>query len=349
MIIHKDLFNKIVQPEALFLAWKEFKHGKGSKIDVLMFESELESNIFKLSRDLKNKSYKHGEYEGFYISDPKLRHIHKATVRDRVLHHAIFNILNPIFEPTFISNSFSCRIGKGTHKGIETLRGMLRKESRNNTKTCYVLKCDVRKFFDSIDHDILLAILNKKIKDPNIIWLLENIIESYTSSASDLLGRKGVPIGNLTSQIFANIYMNEFDQFIKHKLKVRYYARYTDDFVIVSRDRDYLLHILDSVNIFLRDSLFLHLHPEKVEILSYIKGIDFLGNIIFSTHTLIRKRTKKRIIRKFEDKIEAYRRGEVGKDKIKATLASYLGVLSHTDAYKFSIKIKNYFYLWVSE
>ena len=348
MIIYRDLFDKIVQPETLFSAWKEFRIGKGSKPDVMLFESELERNIFQLSRELKNKTYVHGGYIGFYISDPKLRHIHKATVRDRVLHHAITSVLNPVFEPTFIANSFSCRIGKGSHKGVDVVRSMLRKESKNNTKMCYVLKCDVRKFFDSIDHDILLSILRRRIKDPDTMWLLENIIESYSGTQSDLFHRKGVPIGNLTSQLFANVYMNEFDQFIKHKLKVQYYARYTDDFVILSRDKEYLTSLIEPINIFLQDVLHVGLHPNKVEIKRYTQGIDFLGYVIFPTHTLLRKRTKKRIIRKFEAKIHDYQRGEGDKEKMVATLHSYLGVLSHANAYKLSMRLRNYFGLWIS-
>lgn len=348
MIIYRDLFNKIVHPETLFFAWNEFKEGKGSKTDVLEFESELESNIFKLFRDLKKKKYNHAGYESFYISDPKLRHIHKATVRDRVLHHAIFSVLNPVFEPTFIANSFSCRIGKGTHKGVDALKGMLRKESKNNTRTCYALKCDVRKFFDSVDHDVLLSLLRRRIRDADTMWLITNIVDSYPGIASGLFSKKGIPIGNLTSQLFANVYMNEFDQFVKHTLKVKHYARYTDDFVIVSRDKEYLNNLLKPINAFLRDTLYLSLHPDKVEILKYTQGVDFLGYVVFPTHVLVRKRTRKRIIRKFEGKIEKYKEGNVSKEKIKATLFSYLGVFSHANAFKLSTKLKNYFGLWVS-
>lgn len=348
MIIYRDLFGKIVHPETLFEAWKEFRKGKGSKPDVVLFESGLEQNIFQLSRDLRSKRYSHSGYAGFYISDPKLRHIHKAAVRDRVLHHAITSVLDPIFEPTFISNSFSCRIGKGSHKGVEVVRGMLRKESQNNTKTCYALKCDIRKFFDSIDHNILLSILKRRIKDADTIWLLENLVESYSGTQSNLFKRKGVPIGNLTSQLFANVYMNEFDQFMKHTLRVRYYARYTDDFVIISRDREYLEKLIPLMDNFLRDVLEVGLHPDKVEMLTYAKGVDFLGYVIFPTHTLMRKRTKKRIERRFEEKIQNYRKGKMDKEKINATLYSYLGVLSHANAYKLSMRLRNYFGLWIS-
>lgn len=182
MRIYKNIFNKIVDLDNLFSSWNEFRKGKIKKDDVMQFEYSLEQNIFKLYRDLINKKYKHGQYKKFWIYDPKLRQINKATVIDRVLHHAVFKVLNPIFEPTFISNSFSCRIGKGTHKGVDTVEKILREVSRNNTRNCYVLKCDIQKFFDSVDHQILLSIIRKKIKDKDTLWLLTELIESYGNS-----------------------------------------------------------------------------------------------------------------------------------------------------------------------
>ncbi|MEA1929715.1 MAG: reverse transcriptase domain-containing protein [Patescibacteria group bacterium] len=175
----EHIYNLIISPESLFIAWKRFSRDKHKKKDVLQFEWNLEQNIFALCRELKNKVYQHGPYTDFYITDPKQRHIHKALVRDRVLHHSIVRILTPIFEPTFIANSFSCRIGKGTHKGVLMVEKMLRTVSRNNTRSCYVLKCDIRRFFDSIDHNILLKMLEQKIKDPAVMWLLERIVSSY--------------------------------------------------------------------------------------------------------------------------------------------------------------------------
>lgn len=145
------------------------------------FNARLADHIFQLHRDLVNKTYRHGPYRGFYIRDPKVRHIHKATVRDRVLHHAVFRVLSPIFEPASIPTSFSCRVGKGTHKGFKWLVKTARKVSRNYTSSCFVLKCDVKKFFDSVDHAVLLAILERKIKDADILWLLREIIRSYSA------------------------------------------------------------------------------------------------------------------------------------------------------------------------
>ncbi len=213
MKIYKNVFEKIISLENLFSAWDKFKGDKQKKRDVQKFEWRLEENIFQLHRDLKYKRYKHGAYSSFYIHDPKQRHIHKAIVRDRILHHAVFAVLNPIFEPTFISDSFSCRIDKGTHKGIDILDKTLRQISSNSLKPCFALKCDIKKFFGTVDHAILLSIVRKRIKDADATRLLEEIVESF---------RNGLPIGNLTSQLFANIYLNELDQFVKQKLKVKH-------------------------------------------------------------------------------------------------------------------------------
>jgi hypothetical protein len=181
---YRDLFEQIISPENLFEAWATFKSDKRNKADVAEFERHLERNIFQLHRDLRNKTYRHGPYKGFYIHDPKQRHVHKATVRDRVLHHAVFSVLNPIFEETFIPTSFSCRIGFGTHKGVAVLERKARAVARDGAKPCFVLKCDIQKFFDSVDHNILLSIMEKRIKDEEAVWLLRIIVESYSSAKS---------------------------------------------------------------------------------------------------------------------------------------------------------------------
>lgn len=175
-------------------------------------------NIFALHYDLKYKRYKHQSYVAFKISDPKPRDIHKATVRDRLVHNAIYRILYPYFDKKFIYDSYSCRVGKGTHKAIYRLESFVRKVIRNNTKTRYVLKCDIRKFFANIDHKILKNILARHIQDKDTLNLLSNIINSFNSSNSAIAEKKetGLPLGNLTSQLLVNVYMNEFDHFMKH-------------------------------------------------------------------------------------------------------------------------------------
>jgi len=179
MKVFKNIFKQIISVENLFAAWDFFKAGKLLKTDVACFEWGLEENIFALHHELRLKNYRYGPYFGFWIHDPKLRRIHKATVRDRVLHHAIFRILNPIFEPTFIGDSFSCRVGKGTHQGVLRLGAIVRQVSQNGTRPCFALKCDIQKFFDSVDQGILLGILNRRVKDPDANWLLSQVVTSY--------------------------------------------------------------------------------------------------------------------------------------------------------------------------
>jgi retron-type reverse transcriptase len=298
---------------------------------------------------LKNGTYKHGPYKGFWIHDPKLRRIHKATVRDRVLHHAIFSVLNPIFEPTFIPNSFSCRVGKGTHKGMKKIADMVRSVSQNSTRQCYALKCDIKKFFDSVDHDILIGILEKKIKDKKVMDLMQEIIESFVAKRPNLFDRRGIPIGNLTSQIFANIYMNEFDQFIKHDLKIKHYARYTDDFIIVSTDKTYLENLINPIKDFLVKKLCLELHPNKIFITKHNRGVDFLGYVILPKSIKLRTNTKHRIFRKLKENVRRYKNGEISELTLNSSLQSYLGVLSHANAYELSQEIQNKFWFWLNE
>src|SRR3989338_9136715 len=224
-------FEKIISIENLILAWKEFLHGKRNRKDVQEFQLHFMDNLLFLHKDLKNKAYIHGRYHAFNISDPKPRSINKASVLDRLLHHAIYRILYSYFDSKFIHDSYSCRKEKGTHKAMNRFRDLFRKVSKNNTKTCWVLKCDIKKFFASIDHEILKDILAKHIGDKDILWLLSQVINSFSSNPhmSDMWGR-GLPLGNLTSQLLVNVYMNEFDQFMKRELKIKYYIRYADDF-----------------------------------------------------------------------------------------------------------------------
>lgn len=337
---HK-LYSNIASIESLLYAWERFKVGKRKRKDVARFEWDLERNIFDLHSDLIGKAYQHGPYFSFVITDPKQRNIHKATVRDRVVHHAVFEALNSVFEPTFISTSFSCRMGKGTHKGVDAVARMARSVSKNYSGPCFALKCDVRKFFDSIDHGILLNMLSQRIADAETMQLLENIIESYISNQSNLFERRGLPIGNLTSQLFANVYMNVFDQFMKHELGVKNYARYTDDFIVLSDDENYLQGLLPVIETVLKDRLSLTLHPGKIQLVSLLQGIDFLGYIIRPHHQVTRTRTRRRMIRKLHKKIVKHENGELSADALKQTLASYLGVLSHASAHRLAESLKN--------
>lgn len=223
--------------------------------------------------DLKNKTYVHGGYYAFNISDPKPRSIHKASVRDRLLHHAIYRKLYPMFDKKFIHDSYSCRKFKGTHMALKRFKQFTNKVSKNNTKTVWILKCDIRKFFASVDQHILLMILEKHCVDLELINLIKRVTDSFQSAEKG----KGLPLGNLTSQLLVNIYMNEFDQYVKHILKSKYYIRYADDFVFLSQDKSWLLNILPKVNDFLLNQLSLTIHPDKLHLKTFASGIDFLG------------------------------------------------------------------------
>lgn len=346
MKVYRDLFERIASPENLFAAWDSFKWDKRNKPDVRQFEWNLEEKIFALHRELVAKTYRHGPYVGFYITDPKQRHIHKATVRDRILHHAVFSVLNPIFEETFIATSFSCRIGYGTHKGIDALGNAARRIGRNNTRTCLALKCDIKKFFDSVDHDILLRILSERVKDTDALWLLRQIVESFGTGTGGLFARKGLPIGNLTSQLFANVYLNEFDHFMKREVQVRDYFRYTDDFVILSSDRAYLEGLLPQIDRFLTARLRLTLHPRKVTIRRLTQGIDFLGYVTFPYHRLLRATTRRRMFRKLRRRLLERDTGRVSDAAVESALQSYLGVLSHANARALTDRLKTLYWLY---
>ncbi len=183
MKTYTAIFKDAISPETVFTAWDEFKRGKRKKSDVQQFERHVEDNLLDIYDDLISGSYTHGKYTAFYVKDPKIRRIHKAIVRDRVVHHLLYNTLNPIFEPTFIPDSYSCRIGKGTHRGVQKLASYARKVHQTYGK-CFVLKCDIRKFFDTVDHNILLFIIRRRIKDTKLLWLVEEIVESYITPGS---------------------------------------------------------------------------------------------------------------------------------------------------------------------
>lgn len=305
-------YNDIISLENLCLAWEEFIIGKKKKLDVVEFSRGLMDNIVELHEDLVKQTYRHGGYKSFFVNDPKRRHIHKASVRDRLVHHAVYRVLYPFFDKLFIADSFSCRVDKGTHRALNRFRKFVRQVSRNNTRTCWVLKCDIRKFFASIDHKILLDILATRIPDKNILWLLEIIIGSFEI---------GLPLGNLTSQLFANVYLDRFDQFVKHKLKAKFYIRYADDFVFLSSDKLWLKEILPLVDKFLQKNLYLTLHPDKIFLQTIASGVDFLGWVNFSNHRIIRRTTKRRMLAQIKDQ------------QTDAAFQSYLGLLKHGNTF----------------
>jgi len=283
-----------------------------------------------------------GEYErdhGFFLPNPVS--IHREYLRPRFQIEWCVQNFTPTLCRGKIKNentwyrvlAHSRRMNKGTHKAMNRLQYFHIKVSKNNTKTCWVLKCDIRKFFANIDHEILKNILSKCLFDMNILWLFSQVIDSFKTPwhiyAIAQICQKGLPLGNLTSQLLVNIYMNEFDQFMKRKLKVKYYIRYADDFVILHHDKSYLAHLRHGVNVFLKEKLKLQLHPDKVFIKTIASSVDFLGWVHFPKHRILRTVTKKRMFKKIKN--------SGGKSE---TIHSYLGMLKHGNAHKLEEKIK---------
>lgn len=324
-------FEEIISPENILEAWGEFLRGKRMKYDVLQFSMKLMDNIVALHKEIASKTYSHGGYHAFNISDPKPRSIHKASVRDRLLHHALYRQLYPFFSKTFIADSFSCQLEKGTHKALQRFQKFFYKVSKNNTRTCWALKCDIRKFFANVDHAILKNILHSYIVDKNLLALLENVIDSF--EASPARPGVGLPLGNLTSQLFVNVYMNKLDQFAKHTLKAKFYLRYCDDFVILSEDKKWLENLIPRFSKFLSENLGLELHPNKVFIKTIVSGVDFLGWTHFHNHRVPRFATQRRMMKRIK------------KSPTTETLNSYLGLLKHGNTKKLKELVVKEYYL----
>ena len=303
--------------------------GKKKRNDVAGFSIRLMDNILCLHEELAKRIYEHGSYQSFKISDPKPRHIHKASIRDRLIHHAIHRILYPYFDRKFIYDSYSCRTFKGTHRAMNRFKFFARKVSQNHTHTAWVLKCDIKSFFASIDHSVLNHILRQQVSEEYVLWLLGEVIDSFHTS--DMPG-VGLPLGNLTSQLFINIYMNELDQFVKRKLEVRYYIRYADDFIIVHEDRKFLAKIIPQISTFLEENLKLTLHPNKLCIKTFESGVDFLGWVHFPHCRILRTSTKRRILKRLQ------------KNSSVETIASYFGVLSHGNTHKIIKRMQDNFW-----
>jgi len=336
-------YENIISLDNLLGAWKEFIRNKKSKKDVQEFELNLMSNVIALHFDLKSQTYTHGHYQAFNISDPKPRNIHKASVRDRLLHHAIYRILYYHFNQKFIYDSYFCRINKGTHKAVQRFKKFVQKVSRNgklvstafnrNHVEGYVFKADIYHYFPSIDHAILLDMLKEIIKDEKVIWLMSKLLENFSTSPG-----KGMPLGNYTSQFLANVYLNKFDYFVKHGLRIKYYMRYVDDFVIFHQEKRVLGQYQKEIQEYLH-GLALKLHPQKSKILPLRNGVAFLGYRIFHQYMLLRKSNLRRFKRSFEKTAEQYMQGEMTTQQLKGKIQGWQGYAQWANTHNFRKKI----------
>lgn len=355
----KDLF------KAYYCARKNKRNSKSA----LSFEMNFESKLFELFREIKERRYEVSPNTCFIVFKPVKREIFAGDFRDRIVHHLLYNYLSPIFERYFIFDSYSCRIGKGTFLGVKRADYFIRSGSGNYKKDAYILKLDIQGYFMSIDRKILyykvIEIIDRYEKNNKlnfdkklIIYLLKKVIFNdpiknciVKGSKSDWAGLpkskslfysevgKGLPIGNLTSQLFSNVYLNDFDYFVKHKLKIRYYGRYVDDFILIHNNKEYLKKIIPEIRDFLKDNFGLILHPKKIYFQHYYLGVKFLGTVIKPYRIYIGSRTKGNFYKKiywWKDYIKK-REGKIKKEEIEkfaAVVNSYLGGMKHCKAYK---------------
>jgi len=359
----------------LFQAYFDARRNKRSTINALDFEINYEKKIFELYKEIRDRKYEIGPSICFVVKEPTLREIFAADFRDRIVHHLLYNYINPIFERLFINDSYSCRKRKGTLYGIKRVDHFIRSCSKNYNQDCYILKLDIKSYFMSIDHLILFQKVKEALfryKDTTIInfdldfvlILLEKVIFNDPTKNCIIKGskedwknlpkdkslfftdkNKGLPIGNLTSQLFGNVYLNDFDHFIKCKLKIKYYGRYVDDFVIVHPDKEYLKSIVPQLREYLKSNLFLNLHPKKIYLQHYSKGVSFLGAIIKPYRIYIKNRTKGNFYRKtklwndFWQKQKGKKVKREDFNKFISNINSYLGLTRHYQTYKLRNKL----------
>ena len=344
----KNLYEKIYDFETLLYSFGQARKRRRYNKDILKFAESLEENLIDIQNSLIHKTYKVGRYREFYVYDPKKRLIMALPVRDRVVQWAIYSTLNPLFMKSYITDSHGCVMGRGTLSAVKRLKYWLRKVAKSPCKY-YFLKLDISKYFYRIDHAILLEIIGRKIADPDVMWLLDTIINSEDKSfglpvgfaayeTDERLHDVGMPIGNLTSQMFANIYLNEVDQYIKRTLGVRYYIRYMDDMIILSDDKKKLQAIKQDVEIFLSEKLRLSLN-KKTCIRPISLGIDFLGYKIWPIHTKLRKKAALKMKKRLKYIQKLYARGEIDFKTANAVVQSYLGIMRHCNSYRLKYKI----------
>ena len=342
----------MISPINLFEAFLGASAKKRFRKSTLNFEKNLSRNLFSVRECLRTNSYRHGRYKTFKVFEPKERTISAAPFRDRVVHHAVYQIIEPIWNRRFIFDSFANREKKGSHRAIKRLQKNLRQARKElydiqalKFRPLYCLKCDISKCFPSINHAILKKLLARRIKDKKFLQVVEKIIDSFESgdefnclfSAESPFIRcrpRGIPIGNLTSQFFVNFYLNELDQFVKHNLRVKFYIRYVDDFVILHPDKKYLHQIKNQIEFFLREKLFLELHPKKQRIFPADQGIDFLGFVIWANHCALRKSNKQTFKKKLKKLKKALIKREASEQEVLTSLTSWLAHCEHSRSFK---------------
>lgn len=340
---HRNLYPLIISFDNLLLAARKAQKGKRYHTNVCHFNVHLEKELLKLHAELKNKTYRPGAYTEFNIYEPKKRMISAAPYRDRVVHHALCNIIEPIFERTFIFDSYANRKGKGTHEAIKRYQHFAQQYK-------YVVKSDIRKYFPSIVHQILKNEIAKKIKCADTLWLIHLIIDH--SNAQEMVNhvfegdnlftntelRKGLPMGNLTSQFFANVYLNAFDHFVNEQLKCSAYIRYVDDFVLFANNKSTCHDYIRAVKLFLAQYR-LKVHENKTQITQTPSGLDFLGHRVFRRFRLLRKENLKRFRRRIQKRYNLLKQKRISQPYFVNGLISWLGHAKFSNTRRIRYKI----------
>ncbi len=334
------MYTQVSSWDNLLLAYHKASRGKRGHPNVAAFEYRLEDNLLQLQRELETKTYTPGAYHSFYIHEPKKRLISAAPFRDRVVHHALCNLIEPIFERSFITDSYANRIGKGTHRALDRAQEFAR-------RCRYVLPCDIKQFFPSIDHAILRDMLARKIDDEKVLWLIDQILASGRGVLSEEYSMvyfpgddlfavnrpRGLPIGNLTSQFWANCYLNSFDHFIKRELGCRGYVRYVDDFLLFANDKRVLWEWRAEILTRLAH-LRLTLHERAAEPKPVAEGISFLGLRIFPTHRRLKSRNGFAFRRKFKQLFRAWQAGAVAFTRLDACVRGWVNHARYANTWR---------------
>lgn len=311
------------------------------------FDFNLEANLSKIVWELSTGKYRPYPYKYFVVHDPKTRNIAAPHFRDRVVQHSLVSVIEPIFEKKFIYDSYACRKDRGTHFGLKRLKKFLQAARTCSGKNAeiYVLQCDIRKFFPSVSWKILFEIIEKTINSPQTRDLIQKIITIHSAFGGKMVlvepdeaivlvkERRGLPIGNLTSQLFANIYLNELDHFVKENLRERWYGRYMDDFFIISPSEERLKIVREEIRTFLKEKLELNLHPKKVNIKNVQDGVSFVGYRVFYDHILIRGSTLLRFQKKYRKYKKILKKGKITQEYLRAVENSFKGHLRHANAW----------------
>ncbi|TVP65951.1 MAG: RNA-directed DNA polymerase [Leptolyngbya sp. LCM1.Bin17] len=332
------LWQEVVDFSNLLAASRQAQKGKRFRDNILRFNYDLENQLIKLQQELLTQTYRPGDYTTFHVKEPKPRLISAAPYRDRVVHHALCNVIMPIFERTFIYDSYANRVGFGSHRALKRFTQFSR-SSR------YVLQCDIRKYFPSIDLAILKRLIRRKIKCPDTLWLIETIIDGSNEQETvidyfpgdDLLTpvqrRRGLPIGNLTSQFFANIYLNGFDHFVKEELQASKYLRYVDDFALFSDDPNFLSDARLAIEVYL-SKLRLKIHPVKSQLFETRLGPTFVGFRVLPDHIRVRSSNLHRARYRLRQYQKQYASGQLSFEQLTQAIRSWAAHLKHADTWQ---------------